>query len=85
MLVKPIKHMAEMIHTGFMTAIYEVCVERPGEVCDSSKMEAREPDGTQLKTEQVVICTTELGLHRVSGPLPPVDSSKGSQDTSLKS
>jgi len=55
-LVKPIKHLAEMIRTGFMTAIYEVCVERPGEVYDISRMEAWEPDRAQLKTKQVVIC-----------------------------
>jgi len=63
-LVEPMKQLADMIHIGFMTGIYEVRVERPGVANDSSRMEAWNSDIVQPGTAKVVTvaCTLELGL-----------------------
>ncbi len=61
------KHLADMIHTGFMTAIFEVCAARPDVVYDGSWMEAWESGAAQSGTR--VVCTTELGLRKLQNPL----------------
>ncbi len=61
------KRLADMIHTGFMTAIFEVCAARPDVVYDGSWMEAWESGAAQTGTR--VIYTTELGLRKLQNPL----------------
>jgi len=61
------KRLADMIHTGFMTAIFDVCAAKPGVVYDGSRMEAWESGMVQSGTR--VACTTELGLQKLQYPL----------------
>jgi len=77
-LFKPVKCLADMVHTGFMTAIYEVTVESPGAVYDGCRMEAWDSESLQSNAVQPVVCTTELGLRR--SPEAVCHSSNGNPD-----
>ncbi len=74
-LLEPMKQFADMLHTGFMTAIYEVSVERPGAKYDDRRMEAWDSGTIQSSTVQYVTCTTELGLRKIPDPLTAVHPS----------
>ncbi len=64
------KRLADIIHMGFMTAIFEVYTARLGGAYDGSWMEAWDPERVQsgLDSEATVVCTTELGLRALRTP-----------------
>ncbi len=71
-LFDPVKCLADMMHTGFMTAIYEISFESPGAAYDGRRMESWDSESLQSDSLQRVVCTTELGLRRIPEPLTTV-------------
>lgn len=65
-LFSPMKQLADMIHIGFMTGIYELHTEDPGAPYDSSRMEAWNSECIQTEAGggRIVACTLELGLRK---------------------
>ncbi|KLO12779.1 hypothetical protein SCHPADRAFT_940953 [Schizopora paradoxa] len=65
-LFEPMNHLANIIHTGFMTGIYNISVVRPGTTYDDHQMEAWDAEELQPGTAQPVVCTIELGVCKTS-------------------